>query len=401
MKAISNIKGIMLEDYVVNNLSLLFPGLELVSRNERIANKWTFDIHAKDSHGRNYFIEVKNSECNRINIGRIVEYKANMAQVDSEAKIVLVCRDVKASIKELLKKIGVDIRTFSDLRIPSNLIDYGTEKTELMKLSPIEQKAYFALLRRGSMIVKAEDVSSVLGVSTSWAKNILSKLGRHGAAQRVGRGKYVVIPADVLYGRKSYVSDPLVFVSELMKGAEYYVAYYSAAHVHGLTEQMPFKTTVAVLKQMRPIDIGNISVRFVNLKKSRFFGYGETHYLDVVLNVSDMEKTVVDCVDRQELSGGISEVVRTLSNAFESGRVDWQRLVSYARRFASHAVAQRLGFIIEHLKEKRKINVESKILDDLLQLTGSKVYPLDVKASKEGEISRKWKIINNAGYLEV
>ena len=97
----------MLEDYVVNNLSLLFPGLELVSRNERIANKWTFDIHAKDSHGLNYFIEVKNSECNRINIGQIVEYKANIAKVDSEAKIVLVCRDVNTSIKELLKKIGV------------------------------------------------------------------------------------------------------------------------------------------------------------------------------------------------------------------------------------------------------------------------------------------------------
>jgi predicted transcriptional regulator of viral defense system len=398
---ISHVEGSILEDYVANNLSLLFPGLELISRNERFANKWTFDIHAKDQGGLNYFIEVKNSECNRINIGQIVEYKANMAKVDSEAKVVLVCKDVDASIKEILKKIGVDIRTFSDLKMPKNLLDYATGKTELMKLSPIEQKAYFALLRRGSIIVRAEDLSSVIGVSPSWAKNILSKLARHGAAQRVGKGKYAIIPADVMYGRKSYVADPLVLVSELMKGTEYYVAYYSAAHFHGITEQMPFKTTVAVLKQMRPMGIGNISVSFVNLKKSRFFGYEEAHYLGVVLNVSDLEKTIVDCVDRQELSGGIPEVVRTLSNAFESGRVNWQRLVSYVRRFQSHVVAQRLGFIIEYLEERRKVRVEPKILDDLLQLTGSKIYPLDVKASKKGEISRKWKMINNAGYLEI
>jgi predicted transcriptional regulator of viral defense system len=398
--AISNLKGIAIEDYIASNLSRLFYNLDFVSRHEQVANR-VFDIHARDSNGVDYFIEVKNSECNRLSIGQIVEYKASLAKVDPEAKIILVCKDVDASIKDVLKKIGVDVRTFLDLGIPEHVVTYKAGKNSRLKLSPIEQKAYFALLKRGSIITRVEDLSSLLGVSPAWAKNILSKLARHGAAQRAGRGKYVVIPADVMYGRKSYVADPLVLVSEEMKGTEYYAAYYSAAHVHGLTEQMPFKTTVAVLKQMRSIGIGNISVSFVNLKKSRFFGCEEVKYLNVTLNVSDLEKTIVDCVDRPELCGGIPEVVRTLSNAFESGRVDCQRLVSYVRKFRSHAVAQRLGFIIEYLKERRKIRVESEILDDLLQLTGSKIYPLDIKASKKGEISKKWKILNNAGYLEV
>jgi len=401
VSAVSNLKGSMVEDYVANNLSRLLPGLELVSRHERVADKWTFDIHAKDSTGIDYFIEVKSSECNRLSLGQIVEYKASLAKVDSEARIILVCKDVDASIKGVLKKAGIDVRTFQDLGIPESIVAFEAGKTGLVQLSPVEQKAYFALLKRGSVVARAEDLSSVLDVSHLWAKNILSKLARHGVAQRVGKGKYAVIPADVMYGRKSYVADPLVLVSELMKGTDYYVAYYSAAHVHGLTEQMSFKTTVAVLKQLRPIGIRNISVSFVNLKRSRFFGYEEVKYLDVTLNVSDLEKTVVDCVDRQELCSGIPEVVRTLSNAFETGRVNWQRLVSYVRRFRSHAVAQRLGFIIEYLEERRKIRVESEILDDLLRLIGAKIYPLDVRASKKGEISRRWKITNNAGYLEV
>jgi predicted transcriptional regulator of viral defense system len=365
-----------------------------------VANR-VFDIHAKDSEGVDYFVEVKNSECNRLSLGQIVEYKANLAKIDPEAKIILICKKVDESIKEVLKNIGVTVRTFFDLGLTEDTVGYEAGKTGLLKLSPIEQKAYFALLKRGSIIARVEDLSSVLVVSPVWAKNILSKLASHGAAQRVGRGKYVVIPADVMYGRKSYVADPLVFVSELMKGTEYYIAYYSAAHVHGLAEQMPFKTTVVVLKQMRPVEIENIRLSFVNLKRSRFFGYEEVKYLDVILNVSDLEKTIVDCVDRSELCGGIPEVIRALSNAFESGRVNWQRLVSYARRFKSHAVAQRLGFILEHLKERRKMRVESEILDDLLRLTGSKIYPLDIQASREGEISKKWKILNNAGYLEV
>ena len=90
-----------------------------------------------------------------------------------------------------------------------------------------------------------------------------------------------------------------------------------------------------------------------------------------------------------------------MSNAFETGHVNLQKLVSYVKMFGSHAVAQRLGFIIEYIEEKKKIQVEPEILEELLHLTGSKIYPLDVKSSKKGEISKKWNINNNAGYLEI
>lgn len=396
----SSLKGIGFEDYVADNLSRFFPNLSIVSRHEQVANR-VFDIHAKDSNGVDYFIEAKNSQCNRLNIGQIVEYKASLAKAEPLAKIILVCKNVDESLKEVLKKLEVDVRTFHDLGIPEYMFSNEAVETGLLKLSPIEQNAYFALLKRGSVIARAKDLASVLEVPFSWAKNILSKLAKRGAAARVGRGKYLVIPADVLYGRKSYVGDPLVLISELMKGTDYYVAYYSAAHVHGLTEQMPFKTTVAVLKQIRPIRVGNIFVSFVNLKKSRFFGDEETKYLDAILTISDLEKTLVDCVDRPELCGGIPEVVRIVSNAFETGRVSLQKLVSYVKRFGSHAVAQRLGFIIEYIEEKKKIQVEPEILEELLNLIGSKIYPLDVKSSKKGEISKKWNINNNTGYLEI
>jgi predicted transcriptional regulator of viral defense system len=395
-----SLKGKALEDYVATNLSKLFPNLDFVSQQEQVADK-EFDIHAKDSKGVDYFIEVKNSECNRLNIGQIIEYKADLSKKFPEAKVILVCKNVDAPIKDLVRKIGVDIRTFSDLGILESKIANVEEKSELLKLSPVEQKAYFALLKRGSIIARTEDLSSVLGISVVWANNILSKLAKKGVTQRVGRGKYIVIPADIVYGRKSYVADPLVLISELLKETEYYVAYYSAAHVHGLTEQLPFKTTVAVTKQMRAIRAGNIYVDFVNLKKSRFFGYEEIRYSDATFNVSDMEKTLIDSVDRPELCGGISEVIRIMSNAFETGHVNQKKMVSYVKKFDGHAVAQRLGFIMEYVQQRKNLQVEPDTLNELLELVGSKIYPLDVKSSKKGEISKKWKIINNAGYLEI
>lgn len=396
----SSLNGKAFEDYVANNLPKLFPNLSLVNRHEQIANQ-VFDIHAKNSNGVDYFIEIKNSKCNRLNIGQIVEYKASLTKANPRAKIILVCKNADEPLKEVLKNLGVDIRTFVDLGIPEDMFSNRDVKIGILKLSPIEQNAYFALLKRGLVITRAKDLSSVLDVSFSRAKNILSKLAKRGALQRVGRGKYLVIPADILYKRKSYVGDPLVLVSELMKDTEHYVAYYSAAHVHGLTEQMTFKTTVAVLKQMRPINVGNISLNFVNLKKSRFFGYEEIRYLDATLNVSDVEKTLVDSVDRPDLCGGIPEVFRIISNAFETGQVNQQKLVSYVEKFQNHAVAQRLGFILNYLEEREKIQIDPELLKDLQQLSGSKVYFLDTQASKKGELSKKWKINNNAGYIEL
>ena len=293
-----------------------------------------------------------------------------------------MCKNVDASIKDLVRRIGVDIWTFSDLGILESKIVNVEEKSQLLKLSPVEQKAYFALLKRGSIIARAEDLSSMLDVSAVWANNILSKLARKGVAQRVGRGKYIVIPADIVYGRKSYVADPLVLISELLNGTEYYVAYYSAAYVHGLTEQLPFKTTVAVPKQIRSIRVGNISVDFVTLKKSRFFGYQEIRYSDATFNVSDIEKTLIDSVDRPELCGGIPEVVRIMSNAFETGHLNQRKLASYVKKFDSHAVAHRLGFIMEYLQARKKMQVEPDISNDLLSLVGSKVYPFNSKVAK-------------------
>ena len=393
-------KGKMLEKYVADNLRLFFPNYKLIGRNERIANS-TFDIHAKAPNGTDYFIEVKASKCNRLSIGQMVEYKASLSKVKPDAKIILICKGVNPSLKETLKKIDINVETFADLGLSLNIPTYEFQKNADLKLSPVEQNAYFALLKKGVVVAKAEDVKSTLNVSCPWAKNILSKLESHGAAKRIGRGKYVVIPADVLYHRKSYFADPLILVSELMRGLNYYIAYLSASHVHGITEQMPFNTTVAVLKQLRPISIGNVHISFVKLKESKFFGFNEIRYSDSFLNVSDIEKTVVDCIDRQELCGGIAEVIRTASNAVEAKALDWQKLIQYVRKYENQALAQRIGFIIELLTEHKKIQMDQRLLDDLSSLTSSKIYPLDVKAPKQGKISKKWGIINNAGQLEI
>jgi len=390
-------EGRAFEDYVARNLFRLLPDLKLVSRHERISGRREIDIYAKDANGREYYIEVKATDCNRLNIGEAVEHKAALMKINPEAKLMLVCRSVDPSIKETLRKLGIDIRTFADLGIKEELArEYRPSKPPSLRMSPTEQRAYFALIRKGLTVAKADDLASAISISKQWAKNILSSLAKQEAASRIGRGKYAIIPADVLYGRKSFVADPLIVVNELMKNKEYYVAYQSAAHIHGIAEQLPFTTTVAVPKQKRPVKLGNTKIEFVTLKKSRFFGIKEVNYSNTFLKVSDLEKTVIDCIDRQDLCGGIGGAAETLSNAIATGKLDQARLLAYAKKFRSHALAQRLGFLLEQLFETSKGQVDPKILGSLERLAGPFTYPLDASATKKGKVSERWRIIENA-----
>ena len=387
--------GSVFQNYVAQNLFRLSPSLKLVSLHKRIA-KNRVDIYAKDATGREYYIEVKAADCNRLNLGQAVEYKATLMKINPEAKLVLVCRNADVSIRETLRNLGIEIYTFGDLGIPKELEkQYGPSRLLPLKMSPTEQKAYFALIRRGLTVARVGELASTISISKQWAKNILSSLAKKGAAYRIGRGKYVIVPADVLYGRKSFVADPLVVICELMKDVEYYVAYQSAAHMHGIAEQVPFSTTVAVLKQRRSVRLGNTRIEFVTMKKSKFFGFKEEKYSGVFLRVSDLEKTVIDCLDRQDLCGGISEVARTLSNALSTGKLDLAKLLVYVKKFRSYALAQRLGFLLERLSKLNRYHVDQNILNDFEQLAGPFVYPLDASGTKKGRVSEKWKIIEN------
>jgi len=120
------------------------------------------------------------------------------------------------------------------------------------------------------------------------------------------------------------------------------------------------------------------------------------NYSNTFLKVSDLEKTVIDCIDRQDLCGGIGGAAETLSNAIATGKLDQARLLAYAKKFRSHALAQRLGFLLEQLFETSKGQVDPKILGSLERLAGPFTYPLDASATKKGKVSERWRIIENA-----
>ena len=69
--------------------------------------------------------------------------------------------------------------------------------------------------------------------------------------------------------------------------------------------------------------------------------------------------------------------------------INCDKLMSYMRRFDSHAVIKRFGFLVNLLE------IDTPITDELLKMRRSAYTLLDPSMPKEGKMVSKWRILVN------
>src|SRR5262249_37038164 len=62
--------------------------------------------------------------------------------------------------------------------------------------------------------------------------------------------------------------------------------------------------------------------------------------------MSDGKNTVLDCIDRPPLAGGIGESAMILAAA--ARRFDWEKAASYLKQIGSVTLIRRLGWLADH-----------------------------------------------------
>lgn len=389
-----------IEADVARRIKELLPNLKILPQLPLsiIGPEGKFDLYGKDSiSGDEYFIEVKAHRCHRVDIGQIVEQVSALHKKRPDAKVMLVCASIDPAVGALLEKVGIKTLVLHELTILKKQAVREGEKTTQLNLSPAEQQVYFALIRNEKKIISTSDLASLLDIPVGRARNLLVALSKHRAVFRFGRGKFAVIPPDVLYERKSYTADPYLIIDDIMREERYYVAYGSAAHLHGIATQLPLTSFVATLRQRRSISLNGNEIRFIVVSEPRFFGAEKQEYFGSPLQVSDLEKTVIDCIDRPDLVGGVDEAARVAAEAIP--RLSFDRLVNYSKQMKRQSLVQRLGFILEKLS-KAGYTVPDSALNKLEILAqNAHPYPLDPGLGKKGVMSPRWHVYENVDCL--
>jgi len=261
-------------------------------------------------------------------------------------------------------------------------------------LGKVSAKLISKLYDEKRSIFDIAHVQQILDYSYNNTKDLLKDLVKRKVIVRLKAGKYLIIPQEIGSGI-GYVGNWYIAAKEVINSPQYYIAFYSAMNYWGMLTQPLVKIFVATPKrQVVPREMKDKMV-FVTIKKEFIWGIKE-EWIErkEKIRISDIEKTVIDCLTFPQYCGGITEIAKGIWIAKE--KIDEKRLLSYVKRQKKNVVAKRLGYLLELLNiGDSDINLElKKYVKDRYDL-------LDPTLSFKRINKNNWRLIDNVGQKQI
>lgn len=240
------------------------------------------------------------------------------------------------------------------------------------------------LLAEGRYVITLDEAQDLLGLKRRTAVAALSRLRKQGLLFSPTDGVYVLIPHE--YESWGVIPADL-FIDDLMRYLKrpYYVAFLSAAAIHGAAHQAPQVFQVMTTRQLRPRDIHRrIRLRFY---RSTFFASSEIGQITVAtgeMQVGTKETTVVDLVANPRAGGGLSNVATVVS---EIGGLHGSSLARIAVP-RGLAVVRRVGWLTEQFGQVDDLEA----LRQAARLGDGDASPLAPSAGRSGQVDKRWSL---------
>jgi predicted transcriptional regulator of viral defense system len=219
------------------------------------------------------------------------------------------------------------------------------EQSKRQGLSTRESRLLSRLAGAGHQIISIDDIETTLEVSSNTAREIASRLTEKGWLDRLFPGTYLILPLaageEAMYTIHEYLI--AAHIAEPM-----YIGYYSALSHHGLTEQVPRTVYVVTPTRAQSRDIHGVPYRVTTVTERKFFGTEPTSIEGTTVQVSDLEKTLVDCADHPEFCGGIPRLASAMRAADKQGCA-WDTVGKYLERLDNGAATKRIVFLADQL----------------------------------------------------
>jgi predicted transcriptional regulator of viral defense system len=165
-----------------------------------------------------------------------------------------------------------------------------------------------------------------------------------------------------------------------------FISHASATEIHRMVTQPQYVVFSSSTKRIPNRTVKGTEFRFVLIKPKHFFGTAK-HWVtkQESVEVSDLERTVIDGLRRPEYCGGVTEV----ANGLWMRHADIQpaKLVDYAVRLDVGSVTRRLGYLLELYQ----IAPEPE-LARLRRSLSSTYVPLDPILPREGPHVARWRL---------
>jgi predicted transcriptional regulator of viral defense system len=223
-----------------------------------------------------------------------------------------------------------------------------------------------------------------LGRSEATVAAHLARWTRQGRIVRVKQGVFVRV--DVPPRPPDYVA----LASRMAPEAA--VAYHTALEIHGYAQSLFERLTFVTWTGVKPTTFqGRVFVPVRPRAPLLHVDRGErwierAERAGIEIRVTDLERTVVDVLDRPALAGGLEEVWRSLAQV---PALDPGSLEEYVRLLDSKTLAAKVGFFVESRRD------ELAVPETLLAWLRSRIpaSPVYMDRARRGRLVARWALI--------
>lgn len=219
------------------------------------------------------------------------------------------------------------------------------------------------------------DIEEKLGISNKNLSNILANLVNKNLLVQLEKGKYC----------RPNFNNNFVIANYLCKNSA--IAYWSALNHYGLTEQIPNTIFVQTDKMKRSKKVLNVDYKFIKVHPKKITGITTEGRGSYKFRITDIEKTIIDCFDLPQYSGGFAELVR----AFYNAGLNKKKMLDYAIAVDNVSIFKRISYLSE-LFGMKGFKTFQKETEKRLK---SKYTYLSQFSGKTGKYISRWKLCLN------
>jgi len=243
----------------------------------------------------------------------------------------------------------------------------------------------------------ARYLSSCGELNSRTQESLLAYHRKAGHVLLVRRGLYAVVPLGA--DPASYPVDPFLVAAKLTKDAV--LSYHTALELHGRAYSIGERFTYSASRPLNPVIFRTHVFRGAKFPRAlrqagkEHFAVGTVDRAGLDVRVTSLERTLVDVLDRPNLSGSWEEIWRSLESV---EFFDIDKLVEYALLLRNATTAAKVGFFLEQHREP--LMVEEVHLRPLHDLQPRRPHYLDRSKRKSGRLVSGWNLIVPTGVLE-
>lgn len=283
---------------------------------------------------------------------------------------VLIRKRVKSEYKYLINKTKINEFAKMLVIMETNIVNMKEIKTKISKFNVLTRKEINILLPSYSVIV---------------IDQIIMNLQKQGFIAKIygmkSRGKYIVKPEP---DNKSFISNPISGAISIF-GKNILFCYNTALELHGLSRYgMSFVIYIHGISPQKSRTLGDVTIKAVRIRVPDI-GKKSLSLSGNMIYLTDLERTIIDCIHRPNYSVGWENVLYALHKI---DKINETRVLEYLKAIRIPSLFSKLGIVLEHFQEKWKIH--SNILNEMRMYRP--YSPVRFFRKESGKINKIWNV---------